>query len=155
MNNNPNVWKPFDFLFPAGKLAKLVRVYDANIKPFPWGDILQKLKLTEGFPIVNLVGAKECDRGKFYAGIARAAFNCDAVVVDSGILTGIEKYAIRRGIKLIGVAPENEIKFPKINPTFTDPMELSNGHTHLFLLNNTENDFVWSQESWFKMDLCR
>lgn len=43
---------------------------------------------------------------------------------------------MRRGVKLIGVAPENEIKFPKINPTKVDPFELANGHTHLILLNN-------------------
>lgn len=110
--------------------------------------------MTEGLPVINLIGARECGRGKFYAGIARAAFNCDAVVIDSGISTGIEKYAIRRGVKLIGVAPENEIKYPKINPTFQDPLELSNGHTHLFLLNNQENDFVWSQEVWFKSELA-
>jgi hypothetical protein len=42
---------------------------------------------------------------------------------------------LRRGVKLIGVAPENEIKYPKMNPTFVDPYEISNGHTHLFLLS--------------------
>lgn len=61
---------------------------------------------------MNLIGAKETNRGKFYAGIARACFNTDAVVVDSAISTGIEKYTIRRGVKLIGVAPESEIKYP-------------------------------------------
>lgn len=30
----------------------------------------------------------------------------DAIIVDSGITTGIEKYVMRRGVKLIGVAPE-------------------------------------------------
>lgn len=137
------LWKPFDLLFPAGKLAKLVRVYNAHSR-LPYGDILYKLKLTEGFPVVNLIGAKECGRGKFYAGIARAAFNTDAIIIDSGIKTGIEPYTLRRDVKLIGVAPENEIKFPKINPTYVDPLELSNGHTHIFLLNNEENDFTWT-----------
>lgn len=60
---------------------------------------------------------KDEKRIKFFAGIARAAFNCDAVVVDNAVPNGIEKYAMRRGVHLIGVAPENEIKFPKINPT--------------------------------------
>ncbi len=31
------------------------------------------------------------------AGIARACFNADACIIDSGITTGIEKYAMRRG----------------------------------------------------------
>jgi hypothetical protein len=165
-----------------------IRVYDHSAPKFPWLDILNKLKLTEGFPVVNLIGAKEVGRGKFYAGIARACFNTDSILLDTCIGTGIEKYAMRRGnpyglnfiwvefelkknncknfnllfvfmiiylllfiisylkklfilskmlgVKLIGVAPENEVKFPKINPTFVDPYEISNGHTHLFLLSN-------------------
>jgi len=62
--------------------------------------------MTEGSSIINLIGAKDTGRGKFYAGIARAAFNTDAIVIDSGIATGIEKYAMRRGVRLLGVAPE-------------------------------------------------
>ena len=38
-------------------------------------------------------------------------------------------------MKVIGVAPENCITFPKINPTSIDPNELTNGHSHLFLLS--------------------
>lgn len=48
----------------------------------------------------------EKGRGKFYAGITRAAFNTDAVIIDNGVGSGIEKFALRRGVKLIGVAPE-------------------------------------------------
>ena len=91
-------------------------------------------------PIITKDGKKESSRGKFYAGIARAAFNCDAIVVDSAVANGIEKYAMRRGVRLIGVAPENEIKFPKINPTQIEHNELANGHTHLFLLSNKTNN---------------
>lgn len=42
---------------------------------------------------------------------------------------------MRRGLKLIGVAPENEVKYPKINPSYVDPYEISNGHTHIFLIS--------------------
>lgn len=100
-----------------------------------------------------MIGAKDTGRGKFYAGIARAAFNTDAIILDSGIATGIEQYAIRRGVKLIGIAPENEIKFPKLNPTKSEPNELSNGHTHLFLLNSPKEELAWTQEAIFKMEL--
>ena len=96
-------------MFPAGKLSKLIRVYDAYAKNFPYTEILNRLKLTEGYPIINLIGAKESGRGKFYAGLTRAAFNTDAIVITSGINSGIEKYAIRRNLKMIGIAPENEI----------------------------------------------
>lgn len=29
------------------------------------------------------------------------------------------------GVKLIGVAPENEIQYPKVNSTFNDPSEIA------------------------------
>ena len=60
----------------------------------------------------------------------------DAIIVDSAISNGIEKHAIRRGLKLVGVAPESEVKYPKLNPTFVDPYEISNGHSHIFLMSN-------------------
>lgn len=62
----------------------MVRIYDNKAK-IPYNDILNKLKLNEGYPVINIIGAKEAGRGKFYAGIARAAFNTDSVVIDSGI----------------------------------------------------------------------
>ena len=98
-------------------------------------EILKKFKFTEASPVVILSGAKANSRGKFFAGIARASFRTDAVIIDSGIEVGIEAFAMRKNIKLIGVAPEKLVKFPKINPTSKDPFELTNGHSHLFLLS--------------------
>ena len=49
----------------------------------------------------------EKGRGKFYAGVVRAAFNTDAVIVDNGLASGIERFALRRGVKFIGIAPES------------------------------------------------
>ena len=68
--------------------------------------MLDKFKYNEQLPVVNIIGAVESGRGKFYAGVARAAFNTDAVIVDNGLSSGIEKFALRRGVKLIGIAPE-------------------------------------------------
>ena len=51
------------------------------------------------------------------------------------LLEEVFKLNILIGIKLIGVAPENEVKYPKINPTKIEPTEVSNGHTHLFLVS--------------------
>lgn len=70
---------------------------DVNAKNFPFSEITNKLKLNDGFPVVNLIGSGKSERGKFYAGVARACFNSDAIIVDSGIETGLEQYAIRRG----------------------------------------------------------
>lgn len=51
--------------------------------------MLDKFKFTERSPVVNLIGAMEKGRGKFYAGVVRAAFNTDAVIVDNGLASGI------------------------------------------------------------------
>jgi len=103
--------------------------------------------------VIVIAGAKYSQRGKFYAGISRAAYKTDAVVIDSGVRTGIEPFAIRKGkhisfsstaililldVKLIGVCPEKFIKFPKINTTQIGEFELTRGHTHLFLVNQEE-----------------
>jgi len=66
-----------------------------------------------------LIGGKDVGkRGKFFAGLARACLKCDAVIIDSCLSSGVEKYCERRGLKLIGIAPENEVKIPKLNPTY-------------------------------------
>lgn len=74
-----------------------MKVFDIYKKNFPFSDILNKLKLTEGYPVVNLIGAGQSNRGKFYAGVARACYNGDAIIVDSAFETGFEPYAIRKG----------------------------------------------------------
>ena len=48
------------------------------------------------------------------AGIARAAFNTGSIMIDSGMGSEIEKFAMRKGVKLLGVCPESEVAFPKI-----------------------------------------
>lgn len=111
------LWKPYDFLFPGGKLAKLIKVNNIYKKNLPVRDMLDKFKYVEPLPVVNIIGGMENGRGKFYAGVARAAFNTDAVIVDNGLASGLEKFSLRRGVKLVGVAPEGEIKFPRINPS--------------------------------------
>ena len=59
-------------------------------------DILRAFKFVEGAPVLVMAGARESGRGKFLAGLARAAFRSDSVVIDSGVETGIENYCLRR-----------------------------------------------------------
>jgi hypothetical protein len=103
--DNEELWKPYDFLFPGGKLAKLIKVHNVYKKNLPIGDMIAKFKYTDAYPVISIIGGMENNRGKFYAGIARAAFNTDAVIVTNGIAIGIEKFVLRRGVKMIGVAP--------------------------------------------------
>lgn len=70
------------------------------------------------------------------AGVCRAAFKTDAFIIDSGIGSGIEKFCLRKNIPLIGIAPEYEVIYPRINPNEKKDNELTNGHTHFILLGD-------------------
>ena len=55
---------------------------------------------------------------------------------------------------LIGVAPENEITYPKINPTQRKETELTNGHTHFILTGDDNTKFNWGDEVKLKTELA-
>jgi len=59
------------------------------------------MKFTETYPVVLFAGVAESSRGKFFAGVARACFRTDAIVIDSGTVSGMETYALRRGRETI------------------------------------------------------
>ncbi len=82
-------------LFPKGKVAKLCRTRTPDLAKFNLKDILIKFKLVQPNPVIVLSGCKYHDKGKFLAGIARAAFKCGACIIDSGVKTGIEPFCMR------------------------------------------------------------
>ena len=86
--------------------------------------------------------------------MCRAAYHTDAVIIDSAISTGIEKFCIRKNVKLIGVAPEAEILYPKVNPTERFDNELTNGHTHFILLGDKKKELKWGDESHVKAEIA-
>ena len=88
------------------------------------------------------------------AGLSRAAFNTRALVIDSGIQTGVEKFCIRKNINLIGIAPESMIEFPKPNPDKFSSKMLTNAHTHFLLVGNDKNKLMWGDESKFKLNFA-
>ena len=97
--------------------------------------------------------------------MARAAGRTDAVIFDSGIGSGIEKFCMRRKNTLIGVAPENEVKYPRINFQGKKDNELTNGHTHFVLIGDSEDDakleervpnrYFWGDEYKVKIDMAK
>jgi len=58
-------------------------------------------------------------------------------------------------VPLIGVAPEKEIQFPRINPTKRHENELTNGHTHFVLIGNEDVRYDWGDETQVKFDLAK
>jgi hypothetical protein len=78
-------------------------------------------------------------------------------VIDSGVGSGIEKFCLRKNVPLIGVCPEKEIAYPKINPVKRKENELTNGHTHFFLIGDepSKKVFSWGQEAKLKFEIAK
>lgn len=53
----------------------------------------------------------------------------------------------------MGVFPENQVTMPKINPTQKYANQLTNGHTHLFML--TGKNHKWGAEAKLKYSIAR
>jgi hypothetical protein len=94
--------------------------------------------------------------GKVLAGIARAAFRAGACIIDSGVGSGIEKFCRRKKVPLIGVCPEHEISYP-VNSAVKKDNELTDGHTHFFLIGSDESNqkYNWGDEAKLKADLAK
>ena len=119
------MWTLHDMLIPAGNTAKLVRIPDPADQDFRVSEVCDRLKFTQPTPVIILAGAMTHRAGKTLAGVARAAFRSDAIIIDSGLGTGIEKFCDRKQIPLLGVAPEQEIIYPRINPNMKKNNELT------------------------------
>ncbi len=63
---------------------------------------------------------------------------------------------MRKDVPLIGVCPEAMIAYPKINPSKRKDNELTNGHTHFFLVgDDTAQKFEWGQEAKLKAEIAK
>ena len=110
-----DLWSLHDMQIPLGQPAKLIRIADPNNQDFRVSEIADRLKFVQPTPVVLVAGAMSTRPGKTMAGVARAAFNTGSVIIDSGMASNVEKFAMRKGIKLLGVCPEAEVCFPKIS----------------------------------------
>ena len=122
--------------------------------------MIERLDFNDPTPVVILAGATKSERSvQTMAGICRGSANSKSIILDSGMGSNIEKFCVRRGVKLIGVCPEDCISYPKILKKQKD--ELANGHTHFVLIGNKGDNtkkakkFVWGDESTLKYDLGR
>jgi hypothetical protein len=95
--------------------------------------------------------------GKTMAGVCRAAFRTDSMIIDSGISSCVEKFCLRKNVKLLGVCPEAVVSYPRLNPAQRTDNELANGHTHFFMIGTEDKSksFKWGDESAMKFDLAK
>lgn len=139
-----------DLIVPGGKNSRLCIIHHPLIKYVNPSEVADHYKFHEPCPVINLIGANTDRKGKLMAGISRAAYNTKAIIVDSGLQTGLEPFCIRCNIPLIGICPESMIDLPKPNFDNFSRRMLSNGHTHFILLGNKQNQLQWGNEIDFK-----
>jgi hypothetical protein len=152
-------------MIPAGNTVKLVRIPDHADPDFRISEVCDKFKFTQPTPVIILAGAMTQRAGKTLAGVARAAHRTDAIIIDSGMGSGIEKFCLRKSVTLVGVAPEHEIIYPRISQGDKQDNELTNGHSHFILLGDQESQmktsqieptkYKWGDETAIKFDLAK
>ena len=152
--DNKDLFNFHDLIVPGGKNASLCLVNEPFNKNLRVSDIADHFKFIEPQQVIVLIGANTRRKIKLFAGISRAALNTRAVIIDSGLQTGIEKFCLRNNITLIGIAPENKIEYPKINPEEFSNTLLTNGHTHFILLGKDDKSLNWGQEAKFKVNFA-
>ena len=152
--DNKDFFSFHDLIVPGGKNASLCLVNEPFNKNLRVSDIADHFKFIEPQQVIVLIGANTERKIKLFAGISRAALNTRAIILDSGLQTGIEKFCLRKNITLIGIAPENKIEYPKINPEKISSTLLTNGHTHFILLGKDDKTLNWGQEAKFKVNFA-
>lgn len=143
-----------DLIVPGGKNAKLCLVNEPFNKNLRITEIADHFSFYEPTPVIVLIGANTKRKVKLFAGLSRAALNCRAVIIDSGLQTGVERFCLRKNIELIGIAPESQIEYPKINPEPFSSTLLTNGHSHFILLGKDDKSLKWGQEAKFKVNFA-
>lgn len=150
--NDIDIMSFHDLIVPSGKNARLCVIHDPSSKLLRPSEIADHYKYIEPTPVINLIGANTDKKGKLMAGLSRAAYNTRAIIIDSGVQTGLEIFCLRKNLTLIGIAPEAMIELPKpLTDKFSKKM-LTNGHTHFILLGNNENRLKWGNEAKFKVN---
>ena len=141
-----------DLIVPGGKNAHLCFLNDPNAKNLRVTEVADHYHFYDPISVIVLIGANTNEKIKLFAGISRAALNCRAIILDSGVESGIEKFCLRKSIDLIGIAPESQIDYPKAdNNEFSESL-LTNGHTHFILLRGDK--IKWGDEAKFKVSLA-
>ena len=86
--------------------------------------------------------------------LVRVAHMTDAVIIDHGLASGIEGLAIKRGVKIVGICPETQIKYPtKPVPGQANIGELT-PHTHLITLGSQKTPAKWQDIVDFKLQFA-
>lgn len=99
---------------PGGQTAKLIKISEPFNEDFRVTEVADHLKFIDGAAVCVIAGGMGDRAGSTMAGLSRGVQHRDGVIVDSGMMTCVEKWSMRMKTRLIGVAPSNLISYPQI-----------------------------------------
>ena len=147
----------YDFVYPLGGMAKYAKI----LSMMDFVDDLYLLKILRKFdyemprPVIIFSGAKLPDKDTgLLLGIATAAVKSDAIIISSGVKTGVERFCKVKGVNLIGVYPESQVVMPKVSPSVIPDNVLADGHSQIFSI--ADQLYVkWGNECKFKLRVAQ
>ena len=154
------VYSQKDFIYPRKQIIKLAILNKMIlIKEEQIMNILSSFKdFQKAQPVVIISGIKSENSIGFLTSIVRIVRNSDAVLIDSGIKSGLEELCERNSVKLFGVFPEKMVSFPKLEPGYDEENVQTGGHTHLVMINSNNNGKEydkWGSESLVKFQFAQ
>jgi hypothetical protein len=110
----------YDFVYPLGGVSKYAKIL--SMMDFVDDDHLRQILRKFGYdmprPVIIFSGAHEPDRDTtLMLGVCNAAVKSDAVIIGSGVRSGVERFCGVKGVDLVGVYPESLVVMPKVSPS--------------------------------------
>jgi hypothetical protein len=157
MSATPDSFEKKSILFENGQSVEILHVR----QPLDGPEILKALDIPKAQAAIIVVGSTKPFQSRLKnrlidlisRGVAKAALECKAVLLDDGTKVGVSEIVGQgvadrgRGTKLIGVLPQRKPSTPD-QPVTDDDKNLDANHTH-FVLNEQE------QQAWQAEMLCR
>jgi hypothetical protein len=156
MSAAPDALEKKSILFKNGQSARVLHIREVR-KP---AEILKDLDITESQAAIIVAGStqsfstplKNRLTDLLSRGVAQAALDCAAILIDEGLKTGVSEILGQgvadrgRKTKLVGVPPRKDITNPD-EPVGMDSQELDPNHTH-FIINGQD------QPNWQAKTMC-
>lgn len=110
----------YDFVYPLGGMSKYAKIL--SMMDFVDDDHLLKILRKFGYemprPVIIFSGAHQPDKDTtLLLGVTTAAVKSDAVIIGSGVRSGVERFCKVKGVNLVGVYPESQVVMPKVSPS--------------------------------------
>ena len=146
--------QPQEIVFPNNNAAKLV----SALRDTPMASLIESLGISPPKNLILLIGGADKLDEKltsrltqlFSRGIARAAADAEALIIDGGTQAGVMQIMgqsiVDRGRKssLLGVAPAGKVTYPGGSPVVgNDSAPLDPNHSHFVLVDGNE----WGSET--------